>query len=105
MSAETMKMPEPIIEPTTTAVASKRPRPRVNSPSSSVDLVVVEVIVAGFARREQADEREHPGRRQIVADVLQSVAVAQPRRDVRRERCAEDARQVEGQRAARIADR
>jgi hypothetical protein len=31
ISAETMKMPDPIIEPMTTAVASNRPRPRVNS--------------------------------------------------------------------------
>ena len=32
MSAETMKMPEPIIEPATTAVASHSPRPRTNPP-------------------------------------------------------------------------
>ena len=36
MSAETMKMPEPIIEPTTTIVASNRPSPRLNSVSSAV---------------------------------------------------------------------
>ena len=36
MSADTMKMPEPIIEPTTTIVESYRPRPRVNSVSSVV---------------------------------------------------------------------
>ena len=36
MSAETMKMPEPIIDPTTTMVESKRPRPRLNSVSSVV---------------------------------------------------------------------
>ena len=36
ISAETMKMPEPIIDPTTTIVESNRPRPRVNSVSSSV---------------------------------------------------------------------
>ena len=33
MSAETMKMPEPIMDPTTTIVESNRPRPRVNSVS------------------------------------------------------------------------
>jgi hypothetical protein len=36
MSAETMKIPDPIIEPTTTIVASKRFRTRVNSVSRSV---------------------------------------------------------------------
>src|SRR5271156_94131 len=30
MSAETMKIPEPIMTPTTTITESKRPRPRVN---------------------------------------------------------------------------
>jgi len=43
MSADTMKMPEPIIEPTTTIVASNRPRPRVNSvskPASDADFSV-----------------------------------------------------------------
>jgi len=30
MSAETMKMPEPIIEPTTIVVESNKPRPRTN---------------------------------------------------------------------------
>src|SRR5579863_8396419 len=35
MSADTMKMPEPIIAPTTTIVASKRPSPRRNSVGSS----------------------------------------------------------------------
>jgi hypothetical protein len=36
ISADTMKMPDPIIDPTTTIVESKRPRPRVNSVSSEV---------------------------------------------------------------------
>jgi hypothetical protein len=36
MSAETMKMPDPIIEPTTTIVESYKPRPRWNSVSSVV---------------------------------------------------------------------
>src|SRR5215469_2171591 len=35
MSAETMKMPEPIIEPTTMVVESKRPRPRTNPEDSA----------------------------------------------------------------------
>src|SRR5207249_4008355 len=35
MSAETMKMPEPIIEPATTAVASHRPSPRTSSSEPS----------------------------------------------------------------------
>jgi hypothetical protein len=33
MSAETMKMPEPIIDPTTTMVESNSPSPRLNSVS------------------------------------------------------------------------
>src|SRR5215213_4314123 len=33
MSAETMKMPDPIIEPTTTMVESYKPSPRLNSVS------------------------------------------------------------------------
>src|SRR6516165_1911523 len=37
--AGTMKMPEPIIEPTTTMVASNRPRPRWNSVSSPASAV------------------------------------------------------------------
>ena len=36
MSADTMKMPDPIMEPTTTIVESKSPNPRENSVSSSV---------------------------------------------------------------------
>src|SRR6185503_18839812 len=36
MSAETMKIPEPIIDPTTTIVESYRPRPRWNSVSRVV---------------------------------------------------------------------
>src|SRR5438552_4268040 len=36
MSAETMKMPDPIMEPTTTIVESYKPRPRLNSVSSTV---------------------------------------------------------------------
>src|SRR5580692_4003095 len=35
MSAETMKMPEPIIDPTTMVVESKRPRPRTNPEESA----------------------------------------------------------------------
>jgi hypothetical protein len=44
MSAETMKMPDPIIEPTTTIVESNRPRPRLNSvsrPAAAADGDVV----------------------------------------------------------------
>jgi ESS family glutamate:Na+ symporter len=40
MSAETMKMPDPIIDPITTIVESYNPRPRVNSVSSVVADVV-----------------------------------------------------------------
>jgi hypothetical protein len=32
-----MKMPDPIIEPTTSAVASKRPIPRENLAAGSID--------------------------------------------------------------------
>ena len=50
MSAETMKIPEPIIEPTTTIVASNSPRPRLNSVSSivaSVCLRAASVVIRG----------------------------------------------------------
>ncbi len=43
MSADTMKMPDPIIEPTTTIVASYRPSPRVNSVSRAVGDAVARV--------------------------------------------------------------
>ncbi len=33
LSAETMKIPEPIIDPTTSAVASNRPMPRSSRPA------------------------------------------------------------------------
>src|SRR5436309_2448652 len=36
ISADTRKMPDPIIDPTTTIVESKRPRPRENSVSRRV---------------------------------------------------------------------
>ena len=44
MSADTMKMPEPIIDPTTTIVESNRPRPRVNSVSSVVAAPALAVL-------------------------------------------------------------
>jgi hypothetical protein len=40
MSAETMKMPDPIIDPTTTIVESYSPSPRWNSVSSAVATAV-----------------------------------------------------------------
>ncbi len=50
MSADTMKIPEPIIEPTTTIVASNNPRPRLNSVSSevaSVGMRAASVVIQG----------------------------------------------------------
>ena len=50
MSAETMKIPEPIIEPTTTIVASNSPSPRLNSVSSivaSVGVRAASVVIRG----------------------------------------------------------
>ena len=35
MSAETMKIPEPIIEPTTSEIAASGPMPRMNSVGAS----------------------------------------------------------------------
>ena len=37
MSAETMKIPEPIIDPTTTIVESNRPSSRLKPPSTGVE--------------------------------------------------------------------
>ena len=49
MSADTMKIPDPIIEPTTTIVESYRPRPRLNSVSRAVAGVTVDCDwVVGF---------------------------------------------------------
>src|SRR5207247_10310449 len=56
--ADTMKMPEPIIEPTTTMVESYRPSPRLNSVSSSVAAVELAIgdscitILPGFGIRD-----------------------------------------------------
>src|SRR5260370_2047207 len=44
MSADTMKIPEPIIDPTTIIVESKRPRPRTN-PDDSVSAATP--VIAG----------------------------------------------------------
>src|ERR1700720_1457347 len=44
MSADTMKMPEPIIEPATIIVESIRPRPRTNPGSAGA------ALVSGFGR-------------------------------------------------------
>ncbi len=44
MSADTMKMPDPIIEPATSIVESKRPRPLVNSESSPAAAAVAPLI-------------------------------------------------------------
>src|SRR5579863_561683 len=47
MSAETMKMPEPIIEPTTIVVESNRPSPRTNPEVSvSAEGAVTVVVLA-----------------------------------------------------------
>src|SRR5947208_3253675 len=54
--AETMKMPEPIIEPMTTMVESYRPSPRLNSVSS----VVAAVAAVGLAIGESCITI-HPG--------------------------------------------
>src|SRR5271156_4652831 len=67
MSAETMKIPEPIITPTTTITESKRPRPRANVGSCGVAagrleevtgvLVVINVLViSGCGQRDGAYE-------------------------------------------------
>ena len=39
ISADTMKMPDPIIDPTTTIVESNRPSPRLNSVSSPTSVL------------------------------------------------------------------
>src|SRR5947209_2523257 len=49
MVAETMKMPEPIIEPTTTMVASNRPRPRLNSVSSPASVSAAGAVGVVFS--------------------------------------------------------
>ena len=62
-------------------------------------------LVLRLPRRQQPNQRQHRGRGQVVADVLQAVGVGEPRGDVRRQRGAEDAGEVERERAAGIADR
>src|SRR5262249_39371612 len=44
ISAETMKIPEPIIDPTTTIVESYNPRPRLNSVSSMVGAIALAIF-------------------------------------------------------------
>src|SRR5262245_20826038 len=45
ISAETMKMPDPIIDPMTTMVESYSPSPRLNSVSSAVAATEVDCII------------------------------------------------------------
>src|SRR3954470_20843100 len=61
--------------------------------------------VLRFLRREQADDGECRGGAEVVAHVLESVVLREVRGRVRRERGAEDSRQVERERAPRIPDR
>src|SRR5690606_9538560 len=56
ISAETMKMPEPIIEPITIVVASRRPRPLTNPPEVAAGVasasgmgVRIEIVPLGNA--------------------------------------------------------
>src|ERR1700691_1636732 len=48
MSAETMKIPEPIITPTTTITESNRPRPRVKVGSCGVATGGMDEVTGGF---------------------------------------------------------
>src|ERR1700691_3984285 len=50
ISAETMKMPEPIMEPTTMVVESNRPKPRTNpeESASTGSAVAIVVFVSGI---------------------------------------------------------
>src|SRR5580658_2124811 len=73
MSAETMKIPEPIITPTTTITESKRPRPRAKVGSdgeaggvATCALVVINSLVILIMPEIAADLRERIAlRRQI----------------------------------------
>ena len=56
-----------------------------------------------IARRDEPDHRQHGAGTEVVADVLQAVGLGEIGGCVRRQRRAEDAGEVEGQRAARIA--
>ena len=60
MSAETMKMPEPIIDPTTTIVESNRPRPRWNSVSRVAR--VLSGLAAAISAVLRCSEPSVPGR-------------------------------------------
>src|SRR6478609_3837152 len=60
-------------------------------------------FVRGLARRRQPDQRDHRAGAEVITDVLEAIRLGQIGRGVRRERGAEDACEVEGQRAARVA--
>src|SRR3990170_1489331 len=63
MSVETMKIPEPIIEPATTAVASHRPRPRTNwGPGAEAAGIAPMALAALFTRPGRASLLPPAGR-------------------------------------------
>src|SRR4030095_143795 len=62
-----------------------------------------EILVLGFACGKQSDQGQSGCGRKVVTDGLQAVAVRQPGGDVGRQRGTEDACEVEGQRASRVA--
>src|SRR5258706_6840409 len=69
MSAETMKIPEPIIEPATIMVASKRPRSRRNPEAGGVEDASLTGAVSKPARRlSSVGERGSVGPGDLGAD-------------------------------------
>src|SRR5277367_6533078 len=80
MSAETIKIPEPIITPTTTITESKRPRPRANVGSEggfegvtgallviNILMNLLVILLLEVARRARRRELGGCARRQISA--------------------------------------
>src|SRR5437867_9629668 len=73
MSAETMKMPEPIIDPATIIVESSRPRPRMKPVDSSSTTALgwaIDPASKATVLRHEADESvaQLPARAQPVSD-------------------------------------
>src|SRR4029453_16550632 len=63
-----------------------------------------QVVILRLVRQEQAGERDQRRQGEVIADVPESVLLREPGRHVRRERRAEDAGEVERERAAGVAD-
>src|ERR1035437_4011631 len=70
ISAETMKMPEPIMEPMTSVVALVRPRPLIHSLSPAIDTVFVSVAKGPRVGGEGARKNLHHEAQEFLSNQI-----------------------------------